>query len=364
MKVAHFIDSGGFYGAERMLVELILAMPNCTKHKVYSIGAPSEGEKPLEIELRKCRIDFEAVRIPKFSINAAHEVLKQVEREGFQIAHSHGYKFNVYFGILKGKTALKLVSTIHGYIPAFFPSKLWFYQVLDAFFVKRLDRLFLVSPHMLNFAKFKSIASKKLRVIVNGIEDLESSSNWNATGGTINLLFVGRLSFEKGILELVESVAKIRNSGGNVALSIMGEGPLRETIVAKVKELKLQDSIHLLGYVENPSNSMGNYDALVINSVTEGVPITLLESMRAGLPVVTTDVGGISYVLGKTYPFICCEASGKSVEEKINQYIRKSKDQKNEISRNIKKRFAQQFTSAIMAEQYINEYKVLLSNSE
>lgn len=360
MKVAHFIDSGGFYGAERMLVELILAMPDWTTHKVYSVGAPSEGEKPLEIELRKRRIDFEAVRIPKFSINEAYEVLKQVEREGFQIAHSHGYKFNVYFGILKGKTALKLVSTIHGYIPAFFPSKLWFYQVLDSFFVKRLDRLFLVSPHMLNFDKFKSIASKKLRVIVNGIEDLESSYSWNATGGTINLLFVGRLSFEKGILELVEGVAKIRNSGEDIALTIMGEGPLRETIVAKVKELKLQDSIHLLGYVENPSNTMGNYDALVINSVTEGVPITLLESMRAGLPVVTTDVGGISYVLGKTYPFICREASGKLIEEKINQYIRKSKDQKNEISRNIKKRFAQQFTSAIMAEQYINEYKALL----
>jgi len=364
MKVAHFIDSGGFYGAERMLIELILAMPNCTKHKVYSVGAPSEAEKPLEIELRKRCIDFEAVRMPKFSINAAYEALKQVERDGFQIAHSHGYKFNVYFGVLKGKTALKLVSTIHGYIPAFFPSKLWFYQVLDSFFVKKLDKLFLVSPHMLNFAKFKSISPKKLKVIVNGIEDLESSYSWNATDGTTNLLFVGRLSFEKGILELVETVAKIRNSGEDVALSIMGEGPLRETIAAKVKELKLQDSIHLLSYVENPANKMGDYDALVINSVTEGVPITLLESMRVGLPVVATDVGGVSYVLGKNYPFVCREASGESVEEKIYQYIQKCEDQKNEISRHIKKRFSQQFTSAIMAEQYINEYKELLLNSE
>lgn len=358
MKVAHFIDSGGFYGAERMLIELILASKTDIEHIVYSIGEPNQTEKPLEKELRRNRILFKAVRMPKFSLSRASQLLLDVEKDGTQIAHSHGYKFNIYLGLLKHKfTTMKCVATIHGYIPARFPQKLWLYQLADSVCAWRLEKIFLVSPHMQLFQKFRYLKRSKVSTIVNGIRASESSAAPRCQNRCISLLFVGRLSPEKGVADLIDIVNRMNENGKSVSLTVIGDGPLKPLLIEKVCKLEMTNDVSFLGYVDAPSERMHEYSALVINSTSEGVPITLLEAMSKGLPVISTNVGGIHHVLGNEYPYICSVDNKMKLEEKIRAFLNTDDETKKRFGEYVYHRFNTYFTACIMAQRYTFEYK-------
>ena len=79
----------------------------------------------------------------------------------------------------------------------------------------------------------------------------------------------------------------------DIQLLIIGEGRQREYLERLVDELALTGSVMLAGYRTGASRYLISCSALVISSLTEGLPITLLEAMREKVPVVATSVGGI-----------------------------------------------------------------------
>lgn len=362
MNIFHIIDSGGLYGAERMLIELVNASQGNVRHHIVSIGKPSETEKPLERALREQGISYEAYRMPTYSINSARKLLEKAQSGGFQIAHSHGYKFNVFFALLrKNFTGLKFVTTVHGYIPAAFGAKLWWYQLADRWAMRGLDKSFLVSPHMLSFSTFRN-NNTKTQVVLNGI----SSSNqpqkrkrYKAEKSDELFLAIGRLSPEKGFANLIEAVALCNRTNSHVFLDIMGYGALHDTLVNKCQELECTASIKLLGYVEEPLAGFDNYSAVVINSVTEGLPITLLEAMRVGLLVISTRVGAIPYILGNDYPLYIDSNQPSDVLSAIQKFLAMDDHQKNKLSQYLREKFNSELTSDQMAKSYLSHYKEL-----
>lgn len=111
------------------------------------------------------------------------------------------------------------------------------------------------------------------------------------------VLSVGRLDREKNPLLLVEVMAALHESDSEWRLVIVGDGPLRAQIEARIKELSLNKVIDVRGYVpidgELPS-LYASSDVFLHVSWTEGVPQVLFEAFAAGLPVVATDVGGVA----------------------------------------------------------------------
>ena len=80
---------------------------------------------------------------------------------------------------------------------------------------------------------------------------------------------------------------------GSVELQILGDGPQRRTIEAQIEQLGLEDIVELVGAVDDVPERLAAADIFVLSSRSEGLPISVLEAMAAGLPVVATDVGGI-----------------------------------------------------------------------
>ncbi len=111
------------------------------------------------------------------------------------------------------------------------------------------------------------------------------------------VLSVGRLDREKNPLLLVEVMAALHESDSEWRLVIVGDGPLRAQIEARIKEFALNEVIDVRGYVpidgELPS-LYASSDVFLHVSWTEGVPQVLFEAFAAGLPVVATDVGGVA----------------------------------------------------------------------
>ncbi len=118
------------------------------------------------------------------------------------------------------------------------------------------------------------------------------------------ILSVGRLSREKGFLDLVEAVSRVRAEATNrrIIFVIVGDGPDRAKITERAAELGVAERIILSGHQSDLARFYTMADMLVMPSHSEGSPNVLLEGMAAGLPIVATAVGGVPEIAqhGKT----------------------------------------------------------------
>jgi glycosyltransferase involved in cell wall biosynthesis len=112
----------------------------------------------------------------------------------------------------------------------------------------------------------------------------------------ITVVFVGSLSREKRVDRLLKAVKKERAilPDGNLHLWILGDGPLRPVLESEVSALGLKDIVRFLGMQERVSDYMHAADLLALSSDTEGLPGVVLEAGACGLPVVATNVGGVT----------------------------------------------------------------------
>lgn len=134
----------------------------------------------------------------------------------------------------------------------------------------------------------------RIRVVRCGLQGLPEPTP-APPGDSGKLVCVARLSVEKGHLILFEALAALRDEGVNFSCTLVGDGPMRAELEARVAALDLSDRIIFAG-AQPPAQVAGFYaaaDAAVLASFGEGIPLVLMEAMAHGRPVVSTRVGGI-----------------------------------------------------------------------
>ncbi|MEM7120926.1 MAG: glycosyltransferase [Pseudomonadota bacterium] len=109
----------------------------------------------------------------------------------------------------------------------------------------------------------------------------------------LRMAVAGRLSPVKNIDKLIGAVRRLIDSGTPVVLDVFGDGPEYANLEKTIKDLGLDDSVTLLGFRQAWFTDGPSYDIYVNASDTEGFCIVVAEAMAVGLPVITTDVGGI-----------------------------------------------------------------------
>ena len=116
---------------------------------------------------------------------------------------------------------------------------------------------------------------------------------------TVTAIFIGRLSPEKGLSDLLHSWATVKSRvSRSVKLRILGDGPQADELWALGLALDLGDSVEFFGYCENVDAELVKADLFVLPSYAEGNSNSVLEAMRAGLPIVATRVGGAAIQVG------------------------------------------------------------------
>ncbi len=132
------------------------------------------------------------------------------------------------------------------------------------------------------------------------------------------LLFVGRLAPEKGIDLLIEAMPKVLKKQPKAKLMIIGEGTLKEQLVKRVKELAIQDNIIFMGWVNNKDlpKYYATADVFVCPSRREGSPVSYIEALACGTPVVIGNLG-ISKELVKKYGGFVVKQEKENIAEGI-----------------------------------------------
>jgi len=374
MKILHVIDSGGLYGAEKMLLNLVSEqLISGMSPLIMSIGVPLEAEKALEKEAQKRGFPLRQIRFKAgINLRAGWDILKFAEEEHFDIIHSHGYKGNILLGIMPANVRkIPVLATLHGWTTTGFRlTKMRLYEWLDSICLARLDKIVFVNDLMLSHKAFRSLPVEKKVVIYNGISNADSDE---ITAPEIidfcrqkfTIVAVGRFAPEKNFSSLVKVVGQLVQSGADIQLLLLGDGQQREMLSRLVTELGLEGRVQMPGFVDNITGILGQCQLFVMPSLTEGLPMALLEAMTTGIPIVASRVGGIPEALegGLAGRLItpgdmeelkeaigeCCSDAGR---ETLQKYVEHARD-----------RVKKQFTSYDMAKNYHRVYQQLLGEN-
>ncbi|MBN7768873.1 glycosyltransferase [Marinobacter daepoensis] len=374
MKVLHLIDSGGLYGAEKMLLALARQQQRQgLSPTILSAGEPGMGDKPLEAEALRMGVSVKPWRMrPGFNLKGAREVLQWAQDNQFDLLHSHGYKFNVLMGLWpRALRRLPLITTLHGYVKAPRYTKSWLYELLDRRILPRMQQVVVVSDTMKGLIPQSLVASNSVSVIANGLATEVVLENSHApVDQALNAFFsrhqkvvlgVGRLSREKGFDRLIHGFARIAQTDPSTGLLIVGEGAHRTVLEQLVSELNLEDKVFLPGYVANVSAVMAKASVLCLASHTEGLPITLLEGMNLGVPVVVSAVGDMPAVLGEGCGGTVLEdLSAKPLSEALSEAMAQGRKVKESTSW-ARERVQNSYSDTAMAENYLRVYRKVLS---
>ncbi|MFW9080162.1 glycosyltransferase [Pseudomonas sp. P2757] len=285
LPIIHLLSSGGFYGAERMLLDHCLATPG--QHQVLFLDAPPE----LIERFRDAGVDAQGCA----GLGTLLGQLRQRRGEK-PLINTHNFKGLLFGWVGATLWRLPLVITQHGFTPRSRKQKFYTWLSLQLCRTASVDRVVCVAESIAAIHRQASVRADKLQVIPNG---LPATARMTPDVDRQRYVagYVGRLSSEKGPDLFLDALIPLCLQHAQLDAVMLGDGPERETLQARINAAGLQQRIRLPGYQTDMRRWWQRLDALVISSRTEGTPMILLEAMQAGVPVVAFAVGGIPDVL-------------------------------------------------------------------
>ena len=164
-------------------------------------------------------------------------------------------------------------------------------------YLENSDYVTVCGKNSANYLISHKISRDKIHILPNSI-DINSYRSLNLEK-EYELISIGRLSPEKKLETLIDIFYILKKSKPDIRMAIGGEGPEKETLMQKVKDLDLTDSIDFLGFVEDIEEFYNLGRIFVLTSETEGLPRTAIESISCGTPVVFPNIGDMSDILQK-----------------------------------------------------------------
>ncbi len=370
LKVLHVIDSAGLYGAEVMLLNLVGEQIKMgLSPAICSIGEKGCAEKPLEAEARRRGYPVKTFRMnPGFNLKGALDILGFARQEGFGVLHSHGYKGDILFGFLPRRLRrIPVVATLHGWTSAGAISRMRVYEWLDARALKHIDAVVAVNGRMLANPRLKK-SGINLHVVNNGmppaqaeVRELDQEVAEFCKAGFI-VGAIGRLTQEKGFKYLVEAFARVRERRKDARLVILGDGPEKDLLAGAAATFGLKDGLLMPGYRAGASRYLRLFDIFVLPSLTEGLPMVVLEAMQNGVPIVATRVGGVPEVLEEGAAGVLIEsASARAVAEGI--FALEDENYARGLAKRAKEIVNARYSSEGMAAGYREIYRSLLEGA-
>lgn len=297
---AHLTASPFFGGPERQMVGLACAMGGEIENAFLCLMENGKA-KPFIDELR--RSGHNAVELKSnypHLLSATREVARHLHDLGAHVLLTHGYKADI-IGLLAARLAG---------IPVVMVSRGWTYATRRVRVYERLDRLALrLSDHVVCVSEGQAkkvrkagVRRDRVEVIRNSIDISRFARANPAAEKTLRalvpcpvrhiVLAVGRLSPEKGFDYFVEAARLVCAKRNDVGFAILGDGPLKADLQARINSAGLQRQFILCGFRKDVDQLLPHASVLVQSSHTEGMPNVVLEAMAACVPVVATSVGG------------------------------------------------------------------------
>jgi GalNAc-alpha-(1->4)-GalNAc-alpha-(1->3)-diNAcBac-PP-undecaprenol alpha-1,4-N-acetyl-D-galactosaminyltransferase len=147
---------------------------------------------------------------------------------------------------------------------------------------------------------------KKMYVVENGIDTSHTGTHTPGNNGSVTTISAGRLSAEKRVHLIIETIGLLVNRGYPVTHHHWGSGPEKEPLVALIAERGLQERFMIHNETTALAAEMAKADLFIHASETEGTPNVILEAMAHSLPVITSDCGDVPYIITSGLNGVIC----------------------------------------------------------
>jgi len=222
-----------------------------------------------------------------------------IRRLNPDVLHGHGAKAGAFVRMMGASDRTIRVYTPHGGSLHYPPStvKGALYSRLERALMNRTD-LFLFESAFARDTYQRMIGTPKglVRCVFNGVTADEFDPVVKAEDAT-DVVYVGEFRHIKGADLLVDAVARLRNDGRPVTLSLAGDGEETEAIKAQIARLGLGEAVRLIGHVK-ARYGFSKGSLLVVPSRGDSMPYVVIEAAAAGIPMVAANVGGIPEIFG------------------------------------------------------------------
>ena len=297
--IALLIESDGPGGAERVVATLATTL-RAAGHPVLVI-LPANGDGWLEAQLRRTPVSIAYFRLPRpVSLGAARQIGGLVRDFGARLVHSHEFSMAVYGAVAARWARIPQLVTMHG--SRYYAQRLR--RRVAMRWVLRRSSLVTVSANLAeHLSGDLGIPRASIEIVANGVE-LAAGRREALRGelalspSDILLLAVGNLYPVKGHRYLIEALAQVSARRSDVHLAIAGRGTELASLRAQAAAAGLERRVHFLGLRSDIPNLLAAADLFVHPSLSEGLPIAVLEAMTAGRPIVATAVGDVPAALG------------------------------------------------------------------
>ena len=222
-------------------------------------------------------------------------VADEIERRGIDHVHAHFGDVAASVAMLAAELSGRPFSfTLHG-PGVFFDANVWHLgtKIERSRFVSCISWFARSQAQLLSSEE----AADRLHIVHCGVDPARYNADRATTSdGVMRLAFVARLDHVKGLTVLLDALAAARNDGTNVELTVVGDGPARATFERHAAKAGVADAVTFAGYCSQSevAEILGCSHAFVLPSFAEGVPVSLMEASASGLPVIATQVGGVS----------------------------------------------------------------------
>lgn len=352
MKIIQVMPFFGLGGAETMCENLVYELKKMG-HQVIVVSLYNK-QTPITERLEKMEIDIRYLNKKEgFDISLFNRLRKLFKQEKPDVIHTHIYTTKYVFPIA-AQLKIRVVHTVHN-LAEKENGKLG--RKLNKFFFKHCHLIPVALSELIrdSIVKEYDIDEDRIPVIYNGIDLSKCQTKTDySVDGNFRILHIGRFYEQKNHTGLLQAFKLFHEKHINTELWLIGDGEKRVEIENYVAKNNLTSCVRLLGLQSYVYGYLHDADMFTLPSNYEGIPMTIVEAMGSGMPIVATMVGGIPDMLDDESALLV-PVDTKAIAEAFEKYYTntelRERHGKNALV------LSDKFSARTMAERYYSIYK-------
>ena len=362
-RILHITFNMGFGGTEQVIRQLVKHLPLdrysneilCVDGAVGDIGQALK-KQGITVHVLK--------RFPGFDWRLALDINKLIRNRGFTIVHCHQYTPWLYGWLASFGTGAKLVFTEHGrFHPDSYRRKAW---LVNRFLGATTSAIVAISKATGDaLVKYEYLPRRRIEIIYNGIESvsventarLKVLDEFDLSADTRIIGTVARLDPVKNQDLILDAVSWLAQRVDKLHVVIVGDGPEREILEKRAKELGIENKVSFTGFISEPAHYLASMDIFLLPSFTEGASMTLLEAMSLGVPAVASRVGGSPEIIENSETGLLFDVDQPDRFIEHVSFLLEHPEKRKAIAENAKTRFAEKFSIYSFVSNYMALYE-------
>jgi glycosyltransferase involved in cell wall biosynthesis len=361
MKILHLVSSGGYYGKESVIVNLCSALGKLGC--VAEVGAFLNTHAPNDEVVTRAHRQHLPARMftcrGRVDPRMVRTIRDHILSQQIDLVHTHDTKADLYGYLAARWAGCPLFATCHLWFSSSVRHRI--YSTLDRFVLRYFDGIIGVSSHIGGTLRNSGVPQDKVAVIANGIDfspflSLKDASSCREFGSDLTIGIVGRLASQKGHPFFFAAARGILDKFPRAKLVVVGEGPDRRQLEGLAQKLGIAGRVYFAGYRDDMPTVYAGLDLIVMPSLDEGLPMTLLEAMAARCAVVASAVGAVPEVIDHGQTGLLVEPGNANELEQAMLLLSNDAGLRNRIAQNARQSVSR-FSSERMARNYLDFYR-------